>query len=270
MAVIEFLLVLAFLFARFQGALASLYVINPSTTSVCHGGQPCTVDWLDDGELPLLSTIGACTVGLYTGNMQLVQQIAPVDVSAGHTLTFTPNPEAGPNSKAYYIAFTSTVFSNNSQPFQTFTPNFSYAHRPDEGHIQVCRGIADFVNRYTIVSFETACKPNLDEHRICGAGPYPELNARVLFSFAIFFCTRQITQLIDSVNHRVQQSVNFVRRTAYQHLEHLQQPVFRFRQLGVRLEPEPPISPLLPRAILTLYPFPLSLIAGHLSSRPYT
>ncbi|KAA1471923.1 hypothetical protein DENSPDRAFT_838030 [Dentipellis sp. KUC8613] len=125
MAVFEFLLVLAFLIARFQGALASLYVINPSTTSVCHGGQPCTVDWLDDGELPLLSTIGACTVGLYTGNMQLVQQIEPVDVSAGHTLTFTPNPEAGPNSKAYYIAFTSTVFSNNSQPFQTFTPNFA-------------------------------------------------------------------------------------------------------------------------------------------------
>ncbi|KDQ56634.1 hypothetical protein JAAARDRAFT_296512 [Jaapia argillacea MUCL 33604] len=77
---------------------AGLYVVTPSDGSTCHGGQPCTVTWLDDGELPLLTSIGACTVGLYTKDEQLLQQIEPVDVASTHSLTFTPNPEAGPNS----------------------------------------------------------------------------------------------------------------------------------------------------------------------------
>lgn len=43
-------------------------VNNPVATSICYGEQPCTVTWLDDGQAPLLSDIGACYVGLYNGN----------------------------------------------------------------------------------------------------------------------------------------------------------------------------------------------------------
>lgn len=45
----------------------SLQVIKPSQGSTCHGGQSCTVEWLDDGIAPLLSDLGVNTVGLYTG-----------------------------------------------------------------------------------------------------------------------------------------------------------------------------------------------------------
>ncbi|KAH9064535.1 hypothetical protein EDB87DRAFT_1556292, partial [Lactarius vividus] len=73
-------------------------VINPTTRSVCHGGKPCLVQWLDDGQNPLLETMGPCRVALFSGNEKLIQQIEPVDVSTSHSLTFTPSPKAGPNS----------------------------------------------------------------------------------------------------------------------------------------------------------------------------
>ncbi|KAF8273585.1 hypothetical protein EI94DRAFT_1563548, partial [Lactarius quietus] len=73
-------------------------VINPTTQTVCHGGEPCPVEWLDDGQNPLLITMGPCYVALYSGNEELIQQIDPVDVSTSHSLIFTPSPNAGPNS----------------------------------------------------------------------------------------------------------------------------------------------------------------------------
>ena len=44
-----------------------LQVTNPQSGGTCKGSKPCTVEWLDDGTAPLLSHIGVCTVGLYTG-----------------------------------------------------------------------------------------------------------------------------------------------------------------------------------------------------------
>lgn len=41
---------------------------NPTTQTVCHGGQPCLLEWLDDGEIPLLTTMGPCDVALYSGD----------------------------------------------------------------------------------------------------------------------------------------------------------------------------------------------------------
>jgi hypothetical protein len=45
-----------------------LQVIKPNTRTVCHGGQSCLVQWLDDGENPLLPTMGPCYVALFSGN----------------------------------------------------------------------------------------------------------------------------------------------------------------------------------------------------------
>ncbi|KAI0060016.1 hypothetical protein BV25DRAFT_1003551 [Artomyces pyxidatus] len=116
-----------FVFASLPCTLASFYVINPTTDTVCHAGQPCTVQWLDDGEQPTLQSIAACTVALYSGDQHLLQQIEPVDVSVTHSLTFTPNAQAGPNSNTYYVGFTSTTLksANSSQQYQGFTPTFS-------------------------------------------------------------------------------------------------------------------------------------------------
>ena len=44
-----------------------LQVINPSSTTTCEASKKCTIEWLDDGTQPLLGDIGACTVGLFTG-----------------------------------------------------------------------------------------------------------------------------------------------------------------------------------------------------------
>ncbi|KAK0498732.1 hypothetical protein EDD18DRAFT_1153505 [Armillaria luteobubalina] len=105
-------------------ANAALYVIEPNSGSSCHGGQNCTVEWLDDGTRPLLSSFGVSTVGLYTRTQQLVQSIDPVDTSATHSLTFTPIPEAGPNSDTYYICFTSTSFFDDGTAVMAFSPFF--------------------------------------------------------------------------------------------------------------------------------------------------
>ncbi|KAJ7600514.1 hypothetical protein C8J56DRAFT_1038158 [Mycena floridula] len=81
------------------------------------------VEWLDDGQRPLLSAVGVSYVGLYTGKQKLVQTITPVDVSASLSLTFVPNPEAGPNSDTYYIGFTSVAKINGSSTLN-FSPFF--------------------------------------------------------------------------------------------------------------------------------------------------
>ncbi|KAL4253395.1 hypothetical protein ABKN59_003871 [Abortiporus biennis] len=104
------------------GVHANLYVINPVSDTVCQGGQSCTVQWVDDGEAPFLSTIGPCHVGLYHGNNAIIQQIDPVDVSINHSLTFTPDPAAGP-SGIYYIRFTSVDPVNGTQ-YNEYSPNF--------------------------------------------------------------------------------------------------------------------------------------------------
>ncbi|EDR10348.1 uncharacterized protein LACBIDRAFT_325313 [Laccaria bicolor S238N-H82] len=120
--VLAFVLLEAPLFAR-----AGLYVVSPSKGSVCHGGQPCTIEWLDDGTAPLLSAIGVATVGLYTGKQKIVQWIQAVDVTTAHSITFTPNPAAGPNSDAYYIAITSTSLKKTNDstiPYSGWSPYF--------------------------------------------------------------------------------------------------------------------------------------------------
>ena len=43
-------------------------VNSPLSTTTCNAGQSCLVQWLDNGETPLLADIGACYVGLYNGN----------------------------------------------------------------------------------------------------------------------------------------------------------------------------------------------------------
>ncbi|KAI5891380.1 uncharacterized protein SCHCODRAFT_02318205 [Schizophyllum commune H4-8] len=106
-------------------ARAELYIVSPASGSTCQAGQPCTVNWLDDGNSPKLASIGVSRIGLYMDNMQLVQSIEPVDVSATHSMTFTPNPEAGPDADSYYLVFTSTALTDASGAAYTeYSPFF--------------------------------------------------------------------------------------------------------------------------------------------------
>ncbi|KAF5365250.1 hypothetical protein D9758_005399 [Tetrapyrgos nigripes] len=118
-------LVLAFLALDVISVVqAGIYVLKPASGSVCHGGQECTISWLEDGDSPLLPAIGVVTVGLYTGEMQLVQSIPAVNVAEAQSVTFTPIPEAGPNSKKYYIALTSTSTEVNGTSYVGYSPFF--------------------------------------------------------------------------------------------------------------------------------------------------
>ncbi|KAH9929047.1 uncharacterized protein BXZ73DRAFT_48269 [Epithele typhae] len=93
--VLSFLLIQA-VFALL--ARADLYLTSPLPDTTCTGGKTCTVNWVDDGVQPLIPVIGPCYVALYNGNMRLIQQIEPVDVSSQHSLDFTPDPNSGPDS----------------------------------------------------------------------------------------------------------------------------------------------------------------------------
>ncbi|KZT28234.1 hypothetical protein NEOLEDRAFT_1129584 [Neolentinus lepideus HHB14362 ss-1] len=109
---------------KFVGA--ELYVVSPTSGSTCQAGQPCTVTWLDDGVEPLLSSIGACTIGLYTGSDELLQEIEPVNVASSLSLQFAPNAAVGPNGDGYYVRFASVSLrqTNSSTPYISYSPFF--------------------------------------------------------------------------------------------------------------------------------------------------
>ncbi|KAJ7622832.1 hypothetical protein DFH06DRAFT_1231586 [Mycena polygramma] len=106
-------------------ASAGVYFIQPASGSTCSAGTPCTVSWLDDGDSPLLDAVGVVTVGLYTGTQQMVQTIPPLDVASLHSVEFTPDAQAGPNSDSYCIAFTSTNAKENGTDYIAFSPFFT-------------------------------------------------------------------------------------------------------------------------------------------------
>ncbi|VDB83182.1 unnamed protein product [Peniophora sp. CBMAI 1063] len=108
-----------------QFASAELYVASPDSSTTCSAGKACTVTWLDNGVAPTLETIGVCTVGLYHGTQQLVQMIDAVNVATSHSLSFTPQANAGPNSDSYYIALKSkTQTGNSTSDYVGFSANF--------------------------------------------------------------------------------------------------------------------------------------------------
>ncbi|KAJ7188390.1 hypothetical protein C8R46DRAFT_1054633 [Mycena filopes] len=106
-------------------ARAGVYFIQPAQGSSCTGGAPCTLSWLDDGSAPFITDVGVVSAGLYTGKQQLVQAIAPLNVADRHSIEFTPNAQAGPNSASYYIAFISTHETVNGTQYAAFSPFFA-------------------------------------------------------------------------------------------------------------------------------------------------
>jgi len=119
------LTIFSFLCLHFALVDAALFILEPFQNSICSGGQPCVVTWVDDGQQPLLQAIGISTVALYTLTQQLVQTITPVDVALASELTFTPLPGAGADSDDYYITFTSTEFNTtDGKPYISYSAFF--------------------------------------------------------------------------------------------------------------------------------------------------
>jgi len=100
--------------------LATIFVTSPVATTTWTGGSTAVISWEDDGNAPLLATIGACSVGIYAGNSQqqtLLQEIVDsVNVATTASIQFTVDPTIGPDSSAYFVRFTSTTYKDPATP----------------------------------------------------------------------------------------------------------------------------------------------------------
>ncbi|KAF8647306.1 hypothetical protein AX16_006768 [Volvariella volvacea WC 439] len=124
---------------------AGIKVTRPESNSACVAGQECVIEWMDDGRAPLLNAFGLATVGLYTGDQQLVQALPPVDVSATRSVSFVPIAEAGPNSGAYYISFVSVNLRDEDDvPAMGFSPYFRLQQMTGSFETPVSHAISTF------------------------------------------------------------------------------------------------------------------------------
>ncbi|CAE6473317.1 hypothetical protein ACGC1H_006351 [Rhizoctonia solani] len=102
--------VVALVAALAPAVLASPYFTSPVAGTVCNAGQPCMINWQDDGKAPNLAEFGDCTVGVFTGNSQqqtLVQNLAVTNAQTAQTVQFVPDPAAGEDSPVYFIKMVS-------------------------------------------------------------------------------------------------------------------------------------------------------------------
>jgi len=106
-------------------ASANLYVTEPVASTTCAANANCVVSWNDDGTTPALSSIGPCSISLYTGGMQqqtFLQSVSTsTDVSQVATVSFMPDPTVGPNGVFYFIKYTSLSFKDPTNPTYPYT-----------------------------------------------------------------------------------------------------------------------------------------------------
>ncbi|CUA68654.1 hypothetical protein RSOLAG22IIIB_08029 [Rhizoctonia solani] len=102
--------IVALVAALAPAALAGPYFTAPVAGTVCKAGEPCIINWQDDGKAPNLATFGDCTVGVFTGNSQqqtLVQNLAVTNAQTAQSVQFVPDPSVGENEKSYFIKMVS-------------------------------------------------------------------------------------------------------------------------------------------------------------------
>jgi len=127
--------VLAFVAAAFVSQVSgTLYVTQPVASTSVTAGQQGTVAWNDDGNQPILSAIGPCSIDLCTGGVTqqtCLQNISPsLDVSQNAQVSYTPNASIGPNGAYYFIKFTSISLKDSTNPqfpFTAFSAKFTLA-----------------------------------------------------------------------------------------------------------------------------------------------
>jgi len=122
------MLTVFFVAALVSQAVATLYVTSPTASTTCTANQPCLLSWNDDGNLPPLSQIGSCSVGLYVGsqtNQFFLQALPDVVVSQQASATFQVPPNVGGNSNLYFVRFTSHNLTEGQYPWEGFSAKFT-------------------------------------------------------------------------------------------------------------------------------------------------
>ncbi|KAG8950119.1 hypothetical protein FRC04_007974 [Tulasnella sp. 424] len=103
---------------------ATIYVTEPVASTICTAGTACNVRWNDDGNVPVLATIGVCNIELCTGGVQqqtCLQTIAQADVSTNAYVTYLPDATVGPNGSMYFVKYTSLNYKDPATPTVPFT-----------------------------------------------------------------------------------------------------------------------------------------------------
>ncbi|KAI0032080.1 hypothetical protein K488DRAFT_16760, partial [Vararia minispora EC-137] len=111
--------------------LALQQITAPVASTTWPVGSPVTVQWQDDGSTPLLSSIGVCQLGIFTGNQiqqTELQQVGTLDVSVNNSITFQINTNIGPSNQQVFMRFTSQSLMDPTTPqypYEAFSAMFS-------------------------------------------------------------------------------------------------------------------------------------------------
>ncbi|KAG9047931.1 hypothetical protein FS837_001188 [Tulasnella sp. UAMH 9824] len=103
---------------------ATIYVTEPVASTICTAGTPCNIRWNDDGNAPVLATIGVCNIELCVGSQfqqTCLQTASQADVSTNAYVTYLPNAAVGPNGSDYFIKFTSLNYKDAATPTVPYT-----------------------------------------------------------------------------------------------------------------------------------------------------
>lgn len=104
---------------------ATIYVTEPTASTICTAGTPCNVRWNDDANAPALGLIGPCNIQLCTGGPQqqtCLQTISPtLDVSTNAYVTYLPDATIGPNGGPYFVKFISLNYKDPANPAVPYT-----------------------------------------------------------------------------------------------------------------------------------------------------
>jgi len=122
-------------FAASVGALvasasASIFTTSPTATTVCVGGQTCSIIWQDTADAPSATLFGQTTIALYTGGELVQESLQVLGVfNPATTTTIDPilYPEVGPDGQYYFIRFTSVAALDptTNQPYEAFSSKFT-------------------------------------------------------------------------------------------------------------------------------------------------
>ncbi|THG95475.1 hypothetical protein EW145_g7951 [Phellinidium pouzarii] len=118
----------AILVSLAASSMATVFLTNPTSSTTCNGGQPCTIAWKDDNTAPLLADFGLAMVSIYVGNVnqqtQLQEITQSVNVVTTSTIQFTPDASIGPDGDMYFIRFEATN-STSTTPNEAFSAKFT-------------------------------------------------------------------------------------------------------------------------------------------------
>ncbi|KAL5478415.1 hypothetical protein ACEPAI_2599 [Sanghuangporus weigelae] len=120
---------LVFLVSLVASGMAKPFLTSPVEGTVCSGGSTCNINWQEDNVAPLLAEFGDASVGLYVGNVRqqtMVQSISDsVNVATTASISFTIDPNAGPDDSIYFIRLDSLTSRNGTVPNQAFSAKFT-------------------------------------------------------------------------------------------------------------------------------------------------